>query len=90
VFYHGVRGCSVERIDQQQAVLVRCAGLALQGAVREDRHPWAGGAADDEKLASWIDSHATLLMKHGVHPKVASERLGHADITLTLRTYSHV
>ena len=29
-------------------------------------------------------------MKHGVHPKVASERLGHADITLTLQTYSHV
>jgi integrase len=35
-------------------------------------------------------THATLLMKHGVHPKVASERLGHADITLTLQTYSHV
>jgi integrase len=35
-------------------------------------------------------THATLLMKHGVHPKVASERLGHANITLTLSTYSHV
>lgn len=35
-------------------------------------------------------THATLLMKHGVHPKVASERLGHANITLTLQTYSHV
>jgi integrase len=28
-------------------------------------------------------THATLLMKAGVHPKVASERLGHANITLT-------
>ena len=35
-------------------------------------------------------THATLLMKHGAHPKVASERLGHANITLTLQTYSHV
>ena len=35
-------------------------------------------------------THATLLMKAGVHPKVASERLGHADISLTLSTYSHV
>ncbi len=35
-------------------------------------------------------THATLLMKQGVHPKVASERLGHANITLTLQTYSHV
>jgi len=26
----------------------------------------------------------------GVHPKVVSERLGHADITTTLRIYSHV
>ncbi len=35
-------------------------------------------------------THATLLMKHGVNPKVVAERLGHADITLTLSTYSHV
>jgi integrase len=34
--------------------------------------------------------HATLPMKHGVHPKVAAARLGHADITLTLSTSSHV
>jgi len=35
-------------------------------------------------------THATLLMGAGVHPKVVSERLGHADISLTLSTYSHV
>jgi integrase len=35
-------------------------------------------------------THATLLMKQGVHPKVASERLGHADINIALQTYSHV
>jgi len=33
---------------------------------------------------------ATLLMSQGVPVKVASEMLGHADITTTLRTYSHV
>jgi len=33
---------------------------------------------------------ATLLLAAGVHPKVASERLGHASITMTLDTYSHV
>jgi integrase len=33
---------------------------------------------------------ATLLMAEGVPIKVASEMLGHADITTTLRTYSHV
>ena len=35
-------------------------------------------------------THATLLMTRGVHPKVVSERLGHASITVTLDTYSHV
>lgn len=35
-------------------------------------------------------SHATLLLKHGVHPKIVSERLGHSTVGLTLDTYSHV
>jgi integrase len=29
-------------------------------------------------------------LAEGVHPKVVQERLGHASITLTLDTYSHV
>lgn len=35
-------------------------------------------------------THATILLKRGVHPKVVQERLGHSDITVTLNTYSHV
>ena len=35
-------------------------------------------------------AHATRLLKGGVHPKVVSERLGHASIGITLDTYSHV
>jgi integrase len=35
-------------------------------------------------------SCATLLLAQGEHPKIVSERLGHASITLTLDTYSHV
>jgi integrase len=33
---------------------------------------------------------ATLLLQAGVHPKIVSERLGHASVTLTLDVYSHV
>ena len=33
---------------------------------------------------------ATLLLAAGENPKVVSERLGHASVTLTLDTYSHV
>jgi integrase len=35
-------------------------------------------------------THATQLLKVGVHPKVVSERLGHASIAITLDVYSHV
>jgi integrase len=34
-------------------------------------------------------THATLALAAGVHPKVVSERLGHASIVITLDTYSH-
>ena len=35
-------------------------------------------------------AHATLMLGQGVHPKVVSERLGHASVNITLDTYSHV
>ena len=35
-------------------------------------------------------THATLMLKSGVHPKVVSERLGHATVAFTLDTYAHV
>ncbi len=33
-------------------------------------------------------THATLMLKAGVHPKVVSERLGHSTVAFTLDTYS--
>lgn len=33
---------------------------------------------------------ATLLLSQGVHPKVVSEMLGHAQVSITLDVYSHV
>jgi len=35
-------------------------------------------------------AHATHLLAMGVHPKVASERLGHSRVGITLDLYSHV
>ncbi len=35
-------------------------------------------------------SHATLLLSRGVPVTVISKRLGHADMTMTLNTYSHL
>jgi len=35
-------------------------------------------------------THATLLLLAGVHPKIVSERLGHASVAITLDIYSQV
>jgi integrase len=41
-------------------------------------------------LHSARHSHASLLLRQGVHPKIVQERLGHSSIQVTLDTYSHV
>jgi integrase len=35
-------------------------------------------------------THASLMLKQGIHPKVVQERLGHSTISTTLDIYSHV
>ncbi|MBV8162900.1 MAG: tyrosine-type recombinase/integrase, partial [Candidatus Eremiobacteraeota bacterium] len=35
-------------------------------------------------------THATLLLKKGISPKVVQERLGHSNVSIPLQTYSHV
>ena len=35
-------------------------------------------------------THASLMLKQGVNPKIVSERLGHATVAITLDVYSHV
>ena len=44
----------------------------------------------DIRLYDLRHTCATLLLSAGENPKVVSERLGHASVTLTLDTYSHV
>jgi integrase len=34
-------------------------------------------------------THATDLLRAGVHPKITSARLGHASIAVTMDVYSH-
>jgi len=51
------------------------------------------GGGDQRRDVRWHDlrhAHASLLLRSGVHPKVVSERLGHASVGITLDTYSHV
>jgi len=50
----------------------------------------AAGLPQTFRLYDLRHSCATLLLAQGEHPKVVSEWLGHASVTLTLDTYSHV
>jgi integrase len=42
------------------------------------------------RLYDLRQTHATMLLQAGENPKLVSERLGHANITLTLDVYTHV
>jgi integrase len=70
---------------------------------REDGSPWPpdsfstafaafirGSDLPHVRFHDLRHSHATQLLKHGVHPKIVSERLGHSKVGITLDTYSHV
>ena len=50
----------------------------------------AAGLPETLRLYDLRHTCATLLLAAGENPKVVSERLGHASVTLTLDTYSHV
>ena len=60
--------------------------------VQEAFKPALRRAGLDEaiRLYDLRHTHATLLLLVGVHPKVVSERLGHASVAITLDVYSHV
>jgi len=45
---------------------------------------------DGIRLHDARHTHATIMPKQGVHPKIVQERLGHSTISTTLDTYSHV
>lgn len=48
------------------------------------------GLPDDTRFHDLRHTCATLLLSSNVNPKVVSEMLGHANIAITLDTYSHV
>ncbi len=69
---------------------------ALGGPLHPDRFTRAFGSAARRAGVKQIRLHdlrhtwATLALQAGIHPKVVSERLGHATTGITLDLYSHV
>ncbi|SHR10045.1 site-specific recombinase XerD [Mycobacteroides abscessus subsp. abscessus] len=50
----------------------------------------AAGLPDETRFHDLRHTHATLLLKANIHPKIVSDRLGHSRINVTLDTYSHI
>ena len=75
------RGAGVSAGDNggREAALRSCAGRLPRSRTRS----W-------HRRHDLRHTHATQLLKAGVHPEVVSEHLGHASIGITLDTYSHV
>jgi len=88
--YPTAEGCQMLR----DLVFASSHGTPLLPRNLHRRHfkPLLKRAGLDESLRLYDLRHscATLLLSEGENPKVVSERLGHASITLTLDTYSHV
>ena len=42
------------------------------------------------RLHDMRHTHASLMLREGVHQKVVQERLGHSSVGITLDLYSHV
>jgi integrase len=65
--------------------------IRVQNMVRRSFKPILKKAGlPDIRFHDLRHTHATLLLQQGVNPKLVQERLGHATISLTLDTYSHV
>jgi len=80
------------RPDADSFVVAQVDGSPLQP--RSLTHEWVRILAKTSlptiRFHDLRHSHATQLLAAGVHPKIASERLGHSTIGITLDLYSHV
>ena len=81
------------RQSGQALVCARADGEAHQPRSLTHEFTYLVGRCKDIPRMRFHDlrhSHATQLLRAGVHPKVAQERLGHSTISTTLDLYTHV
>jgi len=79
------------RPGSRRLVFTRESGEALHPEVvsRYFRQAVRKALLPEIRLHDLRHTHATLALQAGIHPKVVSERLGHATVSITLDTYSH-
>lgn len=80
------------RLDEQSFVVAQADGSPVKPRTLSDewRRNMPKTGLERIRFHDLRHSHATQMLAAGVHPKVASERLGHSTIGITLDLYSHV
>lgn len=80
------------RPDGESFVVAQVDGSAIQP--RSLTHEWVRILGKTSlpriRFHDLRHTHASQMLSAGVHPKIASERLGHSSIGITLDLYSHV
>ena len=78
--------------DGDTFIITKADGCPIQP--RSITHEWvrliAGLRLPRIRFHDLRHTHATHLLSSGIHPKIASERLGHSKVGITLDLYSHV
>ena len=83
----------LEQLDRKQGLIFTTSSgkpISPRNLIRHFKSALVSAGLPDIRIHDLRHSHASLLLASGVNPKVVQERLGHASITLTLQTYSHV
>ena len=94
-----LKGQAARQLEVQQACTAWTdTGLVFTGEDGEPLHPEVVSRCFRKavkeamlpviRLHDLRHTHATLALRAGIHPKVVSERLGHATVAITLDTYS--
>lgn len=80
------------RVTKDTLICTTAAGEGIQpnSLTHEFQKAIAGTRLPRIRFHDLRHTHATHMLKSGVHVKVASERLGHSKIAITLDLYSHV
>ena len=79
------------RVTDSHHVVAQADGRPLQPrSLTQAMRPFMKSLGSAVRLHGTRHSHATHMLLAGVHPKIASERLGHSKVGITLDLYSHV
>src|SRR5439155_4978121 len=80
------------RVTQDHHVVMRPDGMALKpNSITAAYKTFLNAhGLQRVRLHDLRHTHATHLLAAGIHPKIASERLGHSQVGITLVLYSHV